>query len=77
MAGEGSEAASTAGWSSAGERGSALALRFIVGFVRTIGPKPLVVLLAPIAFYFVIFAREARSASRAYLRRVRRVRGAL
>jgi len=74
MTGEGQEAAPAAGWSSAQERGSALALRFIVGCVRIIGSGPLVVLLAPIAFYFVIFARESTSASRAYLRRIRRLR---
>ncbi|MBW2233672.1 MAG: lipid A biosynthesis acyltransferase [Deltaproteobacteria bacterium] len=75
MTGEGHDAAPSAGWSSAGERGSTLALRFIVGCVRTIGPGPLVILLAPIALYFVTFATEARRASRSYLRRIRHVQG--
>jgi predicted LPLAT superfamily acyltransferase len=75
MTGEAHDAAPSAGWSSAGERGSGLALRFLVGCVRTIGPQPMVILLAPIALYFVTFAGEARRASRAYLRRIRHVRG--
>lgn len=62
-------------WASAGERGSKLALRFLLACVRTIGHGPLVVVLAPIAIYFVFFSRKARRSSKDYLRRIRRMRG--
>jgi len=75
MKGERPGSAPSAAWASARERGSAFALRFVIGCVRTIGPDPMVVLLAPIALYFVLFASEARRSSRAYLERIRQTRG--
>jgi predicted LPLAT superfamily acyltransferase len=60
-------------WASTGERGSQLALRFVVGIVNTLGTRPLALLLAPIAAYFALFASTARKASLGYLRRIRRI----
>lgn len=65
----------SAQWARAGERGSKFALRFLLLCVRTVGHAPLVVVLAPIAVYFVLFSRAARDSSKDFLRRIRRARG--
>jgi predicted LPLAT superfamily acyltransferase len=75
MAEAGRSGAPRANWTSARERGSRLALRFLLSCVRTIGHGPMVVLLTPIALYFTLTAGAARRASRDYLARIRRVRG--
>ena len=75
MTAQGSVDPPNAQWASAGERGSKSALRFLLACVRTIGHGPLVVVLAPIAIYFVFFSRTARNSSKDYLRRIRRLRG--
>jgi predicted LPLAT superfamily acyltransferase len=62
-------------WARAGERGSRFALRFLLLCMRTFGHAPLVVVLAPIAIYFVFFSRAARDSSKDFLRRIRRSRG--
>lgn len=62
-------------WASVAERGSLFAIRLIVGLVRTVGTRSLGWLLAPIAFYFSLFASSARTASTDYLRRIRRSKG--
>ena len=64
-----------AAWASAAERGSPLALRFVLWFFRRFGASFTRLLLPLIVAYYCVFARQARRASRAYLERVRRVRG--
>ena len=64
-----------AAWASAAERGSPLALRFALWFFRRFGAPFTRLLLPAIVAYYCVFARQARRASRAYLERVRRVRG--
>ncbi len=71
----GSEDPPSAQWASASERGSNFALRFLLTCVRTIGHAPLVVVLAPIAAYFLLFSRAARLSSKDYQRRIRRMHG--
>jgi predicted LPLAT superfamily acyltransferase len=65
----------SAGWASASERGSRLALRFVVWCFRRLGDAPIRPLLAPIAAYYCLFAVAGRRASRAYLERLDRARG--
>ena len=62
-------------WTRARERGSSFGLRLLIACIRTIGDGPLVVLVAPIALYFVTFGGEARRASMDYLARLRRFVG--
>jgi predicted LPLAT superfamily acyltransferase len=62
-------------WASAAERGSPLALRFVLWFFRRFGASLTRLLLPLIVAYYCVFAPQARRASRAYLERVRRVRG--
>jgi predicted LPLAT superfamily acyltransferase len=64
-----------AAWASTAERGSPLALRFVLWFFRRFGAPVTRLLLHPIVAYYCVFAGQARRASRAYLERVRRVRG--
>src|SRR5205085_2658627 len=62
-------------WLRAPERGTALALSVMIAICRLLGRGVTRLLLAPIVFYFVLFAREARRASRDYLTRLGRPPG--
>jgi len=75
MAGAKAGSSGRSEWAASDERGSDWAIRFIVGCVRTLGTRPMVVLLAPITIYFLFFAKTARRASRDYLRRLYRFQG--
>jgi predicted LPLAT superfamily acyltransferase len=57
-------------WAEKAERGSGLALRFLIFVVRSLGPRASRLVLHPIAAYFLITDREARGASRAYFERL-------
>ncbi len=63
------------GWTSAPERGSRLALRFVAWCFRRFGAAAVRPLLAPIAGYYCLFAADARRASRAYLTQLDRATG--
>ena len=63
-------AAAATSWLRTTERGSALGLRLLIGICRLLGRGFTRLLLAPIVFYFVVLAPQARRASRDYLRRV-------
>lgn len=65
----------SAEWAATRERGSPLALRILIGIVRTLGHRALAPLIVPISLYFVCFAGDARRASLDYQRRVRRAQG--
>src|SRR5271169_6807811 len=52
------------------ERGSLLVIRFIVRIAMTVGRPVARALLYPICCYFLVFSRQARSASTQYLRKV-------
>lgn len=52
------------------ERGTAFALRLILGIARRFGRVPARALLVPITLYFLLTSPEARRASRGYLTRV-------
>jgi len=54
-------------WGNIPERGSMLALRFLITVYRTLGRRACLALLHLIAVYFTIFAAGARRASRGYL----------
>ena len=56
-------------WVAHPERGSTLALRFIVFVALTIGRTAARVLLYPACAYFLVSGAKARAASRAYLRK--------
>lgn len=57
-------------WSEIHEKGTALALRFLVGVYRVFG-RPLSVILTQLAaLYFFLKSSSIRAASRAYLRRI-------
>jgi predicted LPLAT superfamily acyltransferase len=62
----------SAQWNEVAERGSLLGLRFVVGCYRLFGRPLSVALVHVIVFYYFLTAPAARSASRAYLRRVAR-----
>lgn len=66
--------AATAGWESRAERGSRLALRFLVWCFRRFGRSGAGLLLHPVAAYFFLFAGSARRASHDYLVRLARHR---
>jgi predicted LPLAT superfamily acyltransferase len=68
-------AAGPRGWQSASERGSKLALGAAAWCFRRLGPRPLGLLLAPIAAYYTLFAAGARRASAEYLARLDRACG--
>ncbi len=57
-------------WTSQPERGSAFAMRLITWIALRLGRGVARLLLYPICFYFLLFAGNARRASRNYLRRV-------
>lgn len=56
-------------WAARPERSNMLALRFIVWVALTLGRRVARLFLYPICIYFLLFARDARAASKAYLRR--------
>ena len=62
-------------WLRAPERGTALALSVMIAICRLLGRGVTRLLLAPIVFYFVLFAPQARRASRDYLTRIERPHG--
>jgi predicted LPLAT superfamily acyltransferase len=62
-------------WDARKERGSRLALRFLVWGIRAIGYRRLRLLLAPIAVYYWVFATSARRASQAYLAKIATLQG--
>lgn len=57
-------------WVSRPERSNMLALRIIVWIALTLGRRVARLFLYPICFYFLVFAAEARAASKQYLRKV-------
>lgn len=57
-------------WAARPERSNTLAIRFIVWVALTLGRRVARLFLYPICLYFMLFAGEARRASRQYLRRV-------
>jgi predicted LPLAT superfamily acyltransferase len=57
-------------WAAKPERSNTLAIRFIVWVALTLGRSVARLFLYPISFYFLVFAGEARVASRKYLRKV-------
>jgi predicted LPLAT superfamily acyltransferase len=67
---EDSGAKSAPDWSARPERSNTLAIRFIVWVALTLGRAVARLFLYPICLYFLLFAGEARAASRQYLRRV-------
>ena len=64
-------------WAASRERGSALAITFLVSSLRLLGKRaPLQLLLAPITLYYCAFATTARRASFDYFSRIQRLAGA-
>lgn len=59
-----------AAWAERPERSNTLAIRFIVWIALTLGRRAARLFLYPICLYFMLFAAEARRASRQYLGRV-------
>jgi len=57
-------------WLEQPERGSILAIRFSVGLALLLGRRIARMVLIPVALHFLLFADQARVASRDYLRRV-------
>jgi len=57
-------------WVSRPERSNRLAIRFIVWVALTLGRRVARLFLYPISLYFLLFAGEARAASKQYLRKV-------
>ena len=66
----GVERASGPDWLARPERSNTLAMRSIVAIALMLGRQPARLLLYPICFYFLMFSRMARSASRTYLAKV-------
>lgn len=62
--------AGSTSWAQQPERGSVLAMRFIVFLMRLLGTAPARALLHPITLYFFLFHHKARRASYDYLGRV-------
>ncbi|MDJ0846893.1 MAG: lipid A biosynthesis acyltransferase [Myxococcota bacterium] len=62
-------------WTSAAERGSRVALAALSWALRHVGVRPVRLLMGPVAAYYLLFAPEARRASRDYLDRLARARG--
>jgi predicted LPLAT superfamily acyltransferase len=58
-------------WSNVGERGGVLGMRLLFATYRLLGRRAFTLLLYPVAAYFCVMARSARSASTDYLGRVR------
>ena len=61
-------------WLRTSERGTAFALALVMLLCRWFGRAFTRVLIAPAVFYFVLFAPQARRASRDYLARLRSTR---
>jgi predicted LPLAT superfamily acyltransferase len=59
----------SSGWVESPERSNALAIRFIVWVALTLGRPVARLFLYPICLYFMLFAGEARMASKQYLRK--------
>ena len=57
-------------WAAKPERSNTLAIRFIVWVALTLGRRVARLFLYPICVYFLLFAGEARTASKKYLRKV-------
>ncbi|MBU1425193.1 MAG: acyl-CoA synthetase [Gammaproteobacteria bacterium] len=57
-------------WAAKPERSNTLAIRFIVWVALTLGRRAARLFLYPICLYFLLFAGEARAASKKYLRKV-------
>lgn len=57
-------------WTGRPERSNALAIRFIVWVALTLGRSVARLFLYPISTYFMLFAGDARAASKKYLRKV-------
>jgi predicted LPLAT superfamily acyltransferase len=57
-------------WAAKPERSNTLAIRFIVWIALTLGRRVARLFLYPICLYFLLFAGEARTASKKYLRKV-------
>ena len=57
-------------WAAKPERSNTLAIRFIVWVALTLGRRVARLFLYPICLYFLLFAGEARTASKKYLRKV-------
>lgn len=57
-------------WERQGERGALWAMRLLFGIARLLGRRVARLVLYPVAGYFLLTGREARAASRNYLRRV-------
>jgi len=60
----------SAGWLQQPERGSVIAIRLMVGLALLLGRRIARLLLIPAVLHFLVFADQARDASRNYLRRV-------
>ncbi len=60
----------SAAWAERPERSNTLAIRFIVWIALTLGRRTARLFLYPICIYFLLFAGEARRASRQYLGKV-------
>jgi predicted LPLAT superfamily acyltransferase len=67
---EGIEEKNPPGWVARPERSNTLAIRFIVWVALTLGRRVARLFLYPICLYFLLFAGEARAASKKYLRKV-------
>jgi predicted LPLAT superfamily acyltransferase len=59
-----------ANWAAQPERSNAIAIRFIVWVALTLGRNVARLFLYPICIYFMLFAGDARAASKKYLRKV-------
>ncbi|MDO8925808.1 MAG: acyl-CoA synthetase [Sideroxyarcus sp.] len=59
-----------AAWAGKPERSNTLAIRFIVWVALKLGRRVARLFLYPICLYFLLFASEARTASKQYLRKV-------
>jgi predicted LPLAT superfamily acyltransferase len=55
-------------WTTRGERGAIAAIRLIVWIALHLGRSTTRLLLYPICFYFLVFSKASRAASRRYLR---------
>lgn len=65
-----SAVASDASWRSSAERGSLLGIRIVLFLTTAFGRGPARLFVRVLAFYYALFARSARRATRDYLRRM-------
>jgi predicted LPLAT superfamily acyltransferase len=75
VSGQDPERPASSAWEGRRERGSRLALGFLVWGIRSLGHRRLRVLLAPIAAYYCFIDGPARRASQAYLARIWAIQG--